>query len=95
MPKSKATFSAELRDAVRSSGLSLTVIARATDTDKMTVSRFINGKAGLSFESMDAIARFLDLHVTKGPGFSKAVTETPPKVLLKNPGKAKRPHKRN
>jgi plasmid maintenance system antidote protein VapI len=61
-------LSDEIRDAVDASGMSRYAIAKALGVAESTMSRFMNGKGGLSMEYIDRLAALLGLHivVTKG-----------------------------
>jgi plasmid maintenance system antidote protein VapI len=57
------TLSDEIRAAVDSSGLSRYAIAKALGIAESTMSRFVNGKGGLSMEYIDRLAELLGLHI--------------------------------
>jgi plasmid maintenance system antidote protein VapI len=59
-------LSDELRDAVNASGLSRYAIAKAIGVAASTLSRFMNGKGGLSMDYIDRLGGLLDLHVISG-----------------------------
>jgi transcriptional regulator with XRE-family HTH domain len=68
-------FSDQLRGEINQSGLSHYAICQATGINKAALSRFMNGKMGLSLESIDKIVAVLSLKLvaessrkTKRPG---------------------------
>jgi DNA transposition AAA+ family ATPase len=61
----KEALSETLKRLIENSGQSRYQIWRATGIDQATLSRFMNGKGGLSVEALDAIAEFLDLEIVK------------------------------
>lgn len=56
-----------IRGAIKASPLSLREIARRTDLDPAALSRFVNGKAGMSLDSLNRIAAELGLRVVAKP----------------------------
>ena len=56
-------FLDQIRDAVRSSGMSRYFLSQQSGVDEAALSRFVRG-AGLSMESLDSIAEVLGLVVT-------------------------------
>jgi len=56
-------FSDQLRRAISQSGLSHYAICQATGINKAALSRFVNGKMGLSLESIDRIVAVLSLRL--------------------------------
>jgi hypothetical protein len=60
-------FSDQLRRAIRQSGLSHYAICQATGINKAALSRFVNGKLGLSLDSIDKIVVFLRLKLVVEP----------------------------
>ncbi|MBM4078138.1 MAG: helix-turn-helix transcriptional regulator [Planctomycetes bacterium] len=63
----KMRFTDELRKAVKDSGLSQAEIRKGIEVDRGLLSRFLSGKGGVGFETLDRLAEFLDLHVSVGP----------------------------
>ncbi|MGD9128043.1 MAG: helix-turn-helix transcriptional regulator [Planctomycetia bacterium] len=61
--KTKQKLTEQLRQAVRDSGRTLGELARETGIDKSALSRFVNGKRGLSMEAIDAIGDCLELRL--------------------------------
>ena len=61
-------LSDEIRDAVDASGMSRYAIAKALGVAESTMSRFMNGKGGLSMEYIDRLAALLGLHVVVRKG---------------------------
>ena len=56
-------FLDQIREAVRSSGMSRYFLSQQSGVDEASLSRFVRG-AGLSMESLDSIAEVLGLGVT-------------------------------
>lgn len=61
-------LSDEIRDAVNASGMSRYAIAKALGVAESTMSRFANGKGGLSMEYIDRLADLLGLHIVARKG---------------------------
>lgn len=57
-------FLEQIREAVRTSGMSRYYLAQQSGVDEASLSRFVRGKSGLSMESLDAVAEVLGLGVT-------------------------------
>ena len=53
----------QLRQAIESADASRYRISKSTGVTEAALSRFVNGKAGLSLESVDRIGEFLDLEL--------------------------------
>ena len=65
MKRSKMkNLSHQMRQAITNSGMTRYAIAKAIDMDHATMSRFMNGKGGLSIENLDALFELLGLKVT-------------------------------
>ena len=65
-------FSDQLRTAIRNAELSVYgPICQATGLDKAVMSRFLNGKSGLSVASIDRICQVLGLRLVSGKEASK------------------------
>jgi plasmid maintenance system antidote protein VapI len=62
-----AKLSDEIRAAVNSSGLSRYAIAKALGIAESTMSRFMNGKGGLSMDYIDRLGELLGLHIVAKP----------------------------
>jgi transcriptional regulator with XRE-family HTH domain len=60
-------FSDQLRDAVAGSGMSRYAICKAVGLTQSSMSRFMNGKGGLSLDTIDKLADLLGLTVAKKP----------------------------
>ena len=60
-------LSDEIREAVNASGMSRYAIAKSLGIAESTMSRFMNGKGGLSMEFMDRLAELLGLHIVVRP----------------------------
>ena len=58
------TISEQLRAAILSADVSRYRIARECDIGEGQLSRFVNGKGGLSLAAIDRIAALLDLELT-------------------------------
>jgi transcriptional regulator with XRE-family HTH domain len=58
-----AKLSDEIRDAVRKSGWTCYRIAQVTGISQATLSRFMNGKTGISLEYLDRIGELIGIHV--------------------------------
>jgi plasmid maintenance system antidote protein VapI len=56
-------LSDEIMDAVNASGMSRYAVAKALGIAESTMSRFVNGKGGLSMEYLDRLGQLLGLHV--------------------------------
>ena len=65
-----APLSAQLREHVRASGLSMLAVARGAEIDQAALSRFLAGHRGLRLDALDRLAVFLRLRVV-GPRRSK------------------------
>jgi len=61
-------FSDEIRDAVRNCGETRYRICVETGIDKAVLCRFVQGKVGLSMETLDRLADYLGLHLAKKGG---------------------------
>jgi len=59
----KKKLSDEIREAVLASGMSRYAIAKALGVAESTMSRFVNGKGGLSMDYVDRLAGLLGLHI--------------------------------
>lgn len=73
-----ALFSDQLRSAIRDSGLSVYAIAQSTAIDKAVLSRFMNGKSGLSVTSIDRLCTVLGLRLVSETELSKKRKRRPP-----------------
>ena len=60
-------LSDEIREAVNASGMSRYAISKALGISESTMSRFVNGKGGLSMEYLDRLGELLGLHVVVRP----------------------------
>jgi transcriptional regulator with XRE-family HTH domain len=56
----------QVRRAVDASGRSRYAICKALGLAEATMSRFMNGRGGLSMDSLDALADLLGLNITVG-----------------------------
>ena len=59
-------LSDEIRVAVNASGMSRYAICKALGIAEATMSRFMNGKGGLSMDFIDRLAELLELHIVVG-----------------------------
>ncbi len=66
MGKRRLKVSDQIRRAVVGSGMSRYRICKELGLAEATMSRFMSGKGGLSMETLDALADFLDLNITAG-----------------------------
>jgi transcriptional regulator with XRE-family HTH domain len=66
MGKEREKLSDQIRRAVDASDQSRYAICKALGLAQATMSRFMNGKGGLSMEHIDALADLLDLNITTG-----------------------------
>jgi plasmid maintenance system antidote protein VapI len=60
-------LSDEIREALAASGMSRYAIAKALGIAESTLSRFVNGKGGLSMEYLDRLGELLGLHIVVTP----------------------------
>ncbi len=58
------TLTDQIREAVKQSGLTHYEICRRTRIDGASMSRFVNGQAGLSLANLDKLAELLGLRIT-------------------------------
>ena len=56
----------QIRQAVKDCGLTQYRICKETNLDAATLSRFVSGGHGLSMESLDTLAAFLNLSIRSG-----------------------------
>ena len=61
--KRPARFTDELRAAIENCGMSRYRISKETGIDAAVLCRFVQGQAGLSMDSLDALAECIGLHV--------------------------------
>jgi transcriptional regulator with XRE-family HTH domain len=66
MAKKRESLSDQVRQAVDDSDLSRYAICKSLGLSQATMSRFMNGKGGLSMEYLDALADLLDLNIAFG-----------------------------
>jgi transcriptional regulator with XRE-family HTH domain len=55
----------QIRALIRSCGVSRYEIAKQTDIDQATLSRFMAGNAGLSSKALDRLGSYLDIQVVQ------------------------------
>jgi transcriptional regulator with XRE-family HTH domain len=60
-------FSDQLKRLIAESGISRNQISIATGIDPAVLCRFMQGRSGLSIESLDALAKFLGWEVRSKP----------------------------
>lgn len=65
MLKRPKLISEQLRDAIRSAGVSRYRIAKEIGVTEALLSRFMNGVAGLGQNTIDKIGEYLDLELVK------------------------------
>lgn len=61
--KPKNTISAQLRAAIRASGMSRYRISKLTGIDQAVLCRFLQGQVGISLDSIDALGACLGLRI--------------------------------
>jgi transcriptional regulator with XRE-family HTH domain len=64
MAKKRLTFSGEIREAIKRSGLSRYAICKELGMEQSQLSRFVAGKCWLGEQNLDALAELLGLHVS-------------------------------
>jgi len=64
--RKRKKFSDQIRQAVDDSGITRYRIWKDTGLSESMLSRFMSGDRGLSMTALDALAKYLDLHVSKG-----------------------------
>jgi transcriptional regulator with XRE-family HTH domain len=74
MVKKIQKVSDRLRVAIAAADKSLCQLARESEIDVATISRFMNCKGGLSVDGLDAIAAVLGLHLVEADGQKKSQT---------------------
>ena len=57
------TLTDEIREAIDKCGVSRYRLCQELGIAQSTLSRFMNGKGGFSFDVLDRLARRLDLHI--------------------------------
>jgi transcriptional regulator with XRE-family HTH domain len=62
-PKGPKTFSDQLRHILNKCGLSRYEIAKRSGVDEAALSRFVNGRRGLTTDTLDRLAEVLDLEL--------------------------------
>ena len=67
MSKAKR-FSDEIRRVIETSGMSRYAICKKLRMDQGAMSNFMHGKRGMELSTLDRLAAFLDLHITRGAG---------------------------
>jgi transcriptional regulator with XRE-family HTH domain len=65
---SRRTLGDQLRDAIADSGLSAYELAKRSEVNRSTISRFIAGETGLSLDAADALAEVLGLRFAETAG---------------------------
>jgi plasmid maintenance system antidote protein VapI len=65
MPKTKR-FSDQVRQAIADAPITRYRLAQLTGVGEPTLSKFVSCKAGISWDSIDAVAKVLGLHVQSG-----------------------------
>ena len=66
MAEKREKLSDQVRWAVAASGRSRYSICKALGLAEATMSRFMNGRGGLSMDTLDALADLLDLNIVVG-----------------------------
>jgi transcriptional regulator with XRE-family HTH domain len=72
MKRKRTKLTDQLRQAIDHSDKSRYQIAKETEMDEATLSRFMHGKGGLSMDGLDRIAECLGLNLTTGDKPDKA-----------------------
>ena len=69
MGKRRVKLSEQIRRAIRDCGLTRYAISKETGIAQETLSRFMSGERGMSMQSLDMLADFLNLDIVarKGP----------------------------
>jgi len=66
--KRRLKLTDQLRQAVKTAGVTRYVISKQTGIDQSVLSKFVRGERGLSFEALDALGDYLGLEVVRhGP----------------------------
>ncbi len=60
-------FSDQIRDAVNGSGLSRYAICKAIGFNQGAMSRFMSGRGGMSLDTLDRLAKLLEMTVVTDP----------------------------
>ncbi len=71
MGKRRLKLSDQIRRAVDGSDLSRSRFCKDLGLAEATMSRFMSGRGGLSMETLDALADFMNLNITNGKRRSK------------------------
>lgn len=66
MTEKRIKLSDELRQAIADCGQTRYRISKATGISEPTLCRFMSGERGLPMKTLDALAEYLDLHITTG-----------------------------
>ena len=66
------TFTQQIRQAISGSGISNAAISQQIGVSPALLSRFANGHVGLSLDTLDRLAKLLDLRITVGPDAATA-----------------------
>lgn len=72
----KPTFTEQIRRLIETSGDTRYRIGVETGIDHATMSRFMNGKAGLSLPNLDALADYLEWEVVAQPKSQQSTKRT-------------------
>ena len=65
MTAKKTSLTDQLRQLIEAAEISRYQLWQQTGIDQAVLSKFVNGKGGLSMESLDKIGEVLDLQITK------------------------------
>ena len=65
MAKRRQPLSEQLRDAILDADVSRYRISQDTGLTEAALSRFVNGVAGLSLDSIDIVAEYLELDIVR------------------------------
>ena len=67
MTQKKTSLTDQLRQLIEDAEISRYQLWQQTGIDQAVLSKFVNGKGGLSMESLDKIGEVLNLQITKRP----------------------------
>ena len=67
MPFPTHHLSDQIREIIRASGWSQVALCQHTGISQPTMSRFLDGRIGLSMAKLDRLAELLDLTIAVGP----------------------------
>ena len=71
MTTKQTSLTDQLRQLIEDAEISRYQLWQQTGIDQAVLSKFVNGKGGLSMESLDKIGELLNLQITKRPSPAK------------------------